>query len=142
MSNILRIVNFLRNQANLQHGAGATDAELRDLELAWGNALPDDYAAFLKTFGWVAYGSTEVAGLGQDVPTHLNVARMANTRWEDSQFPEELLPIHDSGAGWFYCLRKQSPAVVLWAHEYGQNQPYDETYLNWTQWFQGYLIDP
>jgi hypothetical protein len=141
MSGTTTVGEFLRQQAGMRHGAGASAADIRELETAWGGQLPGDYAEFLKTFGWVVYGSTEIAGLGRDVPGHLDVSNLAGSLWNGrARLPKDLLPFYDSGGGWYYCLSKRRSKVVLWALEYGEEQPYEETYESWARWFHDYMM--
>lgn len=140
-SRIPDIRAFLEGQTDLRHGPGATEADIKALEVLWDGRAPADYTEFLKTFGWVVYGSTEIPGIGRGVPSHLDVTNLAVSLWKGgAPLPKDLLPFYDSGAGWYYCLSRAHPRVVLWALEYGEEQPYEEIYESWAQWFRDYLM--
>jgi len=111
------------------------------LQVKWGT-VPPDYMSYLKTYGWATFGSTELLGLGVDVPDHLALLDRAETLWAGAsiKIPTQLLPIHESSGDWYYCLSKFHPGqpVVFWSVEYeatGEVQPYDEMYDTWSDWF-------
>lgn len=144
MSELSFIVTFLRRQGDLRHGGGATDSDIRELEGLWGKNLPEDYREFLKTFGWVTYGSTEIPGLGKELAgnSHLDVSNLARFLWAPpSRLSKDLFPFYNSGGDWYYCFRQLDVKVVVWDPMYGEDQLYDETYESWTHWFRATLID-
>jgi len=131
----------------LQSGKGADESDLLELVSMWG-PLPIDFKQYLQEFGWLAFSSYELYGLGVDVPTHLNLLERSRELWlgdGEYKLPRELLPFYDSGGGWFYCLSKmhRGHPVVSWAREYedlGEGQPYDERYLSWSQWLIDHIL--
>ncbi len=142
-----KVSAYLRSCPDLSKGAGATDQEIRALTNIWG-PVPEDFAAYLRDFGWVRFGAQEVLGLGRDVEPHLNLLKRARRLWDGDgiyRLPSELLPVYDSGGGWFYCLSKIHPGqpVVCWAHEHEElhePQPYDELFPTWSDWFLSHLV--
>jgi len=136
-----KVRTYLQEHAE-RRGTGATEADLRELGALWG-PLPADFAAYLKEFGWATVGPHEILGLGHGVEWHQNLLERARELWRGDgsyKLPAELLPIYDSGGGWFYCLSKlhRGHPVVCWAHEFeeqGEPQPYDMKYPSWSDWF-------
>lgn len=132
---------YLRSHAD-RRGTGAAESELKELGALWG-PLPGDFAAYLKEFGWATVGAYELLGLGKGVEWHQNLVERSRELWRGEgayKLPSELLPIYDSGGGWFYCLSKLHPGhpVVCWAQEFedqGEAQPYDEKHSTWSEWF-------
>jgi hypothetical protein len=139
---------YLASRSDLVRGSGATEDEVGELVTAWG-PLPDDFATYLREYGWVRFGAQELLGLGKGVEPHQDLLKQARRLWKgdgECRLPEDLLPIYDSGGGWVYCISRLDPAqpVVCWADEYAQQggeQPYDETYATWSEWFLLHLTE-
>lgn len=137
------VERYLEDQDDLVRGSGTSNEDVTTLESEWGGSIPKDYRWFLTTFGWATFGTTEIPGLGRDVPRHLDLRERAHGWWEDpSAIPGELLPVYDSTADWCYCLSRLHPGtpVVIWSVEFSSEQPYDERYASWTDWFREQLI--
>jgi hypothetical protein len=66
----LRSVLAVRD--DLERGSGAAPEDVLRAAGLLGE-LPEDYRRFLVEFGWIAVGSFEIFGLGDDVPDYLNV---------------------------------------------------------------------
>jgi len=105
MADFTAVNAFLSKQPDLRRGQGARTGELRALQVKWGT-VPPDYMSYLKTYGWATFGSTELLGLGVDVPDHLALLDRAETLWAGAsiKIPTQLLPIHESSGDWYYCL--------------------------------------
>ena len=131
-----------------RRGNGANEADLVELGSLWG-PLPTDFVAYLREFGWATVGPHELLGLGHDIDSHQNLIERARELWRGDgiyRIPADLLPLYDSGGGWFYCLSKLHPGhpVVCWAYEYeelDQAQPYDVRYPSWAEWFLRHVVD-
>lgn len=54
--------------ARVTHAAGASAERVREAEKHVGVALPEDYAWFLRTYGWMQVRNEYIHGLGDDVP--------------------------------------------------------------------------
>lgn len=128
-------------------GKGATETDIGALTNAWGPLLTD-FKRYLEDFGWLQAGSYELFGLGDDTPAHLNLLDRSRELWNGDgiyKIPRELLPVYDSGGGWFYCLSKfhRGQPVVCWASEYeeaGEPQPFDERYESWSAWVADHVL--
>ena len=142
MAGIDDVRRFLGRQDGLARGAGASVDQIRELASEWGAELPDDYVCFLAEFGWATFGSAELPGLGEAVPAHLSVLVLAQDQW-NLGLPRDLLPVFESNGDWLYCLSElHGGRIVLWSHEYGEEQPYEEQYDGWSDWFVDQFAHP
>ncbi len=135
-----KVKTYLLRRPDLKRGDGASEQDINRLTAAWGD-LPDDFARYLRDFGWVSFGSHELMGLGAGTPRHLNLLDQAESLWQGSgAVPRQLLPFFNSGGDWLYCLSRlhKGRPVVVWSYE---EQPYDERYRDWSSWFLDYLME-
>jgi hypothetical protein len=101
-----RLVTALRAAPDVEHGAGASEQDLAELRQLF-TPLPPDFDAYLRRYGWIRIGSVELFGLGEDVPSYLDIIerclamRAGQLGWE---LPPEFLCFGESGAEWIYCL--------------------------------------
>lgn len=119
--NVDDLLDELRRDDSVQTGSGATSAQVAAAESTLGLAFPDSYRRFLTEIGW----ASEVFGLGDDVPGHLELVRL--TQDERTEFrphiPPHLVPVHNDGGGNHYCLDtgrstgSECP-IVFWDHEH------------------------
>ena len=106
-------------------GSGATADAIEHAQRALGNTFPDDYSAFLQRFGWAVVKECDVFGLGDGIPSYMDV--VLTTKSERTEMEPRLLAryvaLMNDGAGNHYCLdcdklsAGQCP-VVLWAVSY------------------------
>jgi hypothetical protein len=79
--------------------------------------------AFLADFGWLQIGSAEVFGLGQGVPTYLNLEleMVAEREVFEPGLPAKLLPMMNDGGGNLVCVdcADTREAMALWDHSEG-----------------------
>ncbi|WP_437523836.1 SMI1/KNR4 family protein [Sorangium sp. So ce726] len=124
-------------------GRGATDSEIVAAERQLGIKLSGEFREFLKIYGWGGILSVELHGLGSDVPSHLDLVRIAESeRGEMSpRLPEHLVPIMNDGGGNIYCLdaRFDEPSVVLWDHEAGEDQEPSVEGARFGEWLLAFL---
>lgn len=113
----------LRRIDEKEVGAGASVTQIADAERGLGVAFPSEYKRLLEDFGWMAVGSTEIFGLGDDVPEHLNVVGVAIDERTQAHMtiPPNLLPIMNDGGGNLYCVDCADAvgSVVVWDHTAG-----------------------
>jgi len=129
-------------------GKGATDADIREAEVALGASLRGGYRAFLRSFGWGGTGDIELFGLGADVPQHLNVVTVTTSERREAQppLPSHLIPVMNDGGGNLYCIdvseayRDECP-IVFWDHEAGPNQDPEQVSDSFTVWLSQRLDD-
>lgn len=110
-------------------GTGASLDAIEEVERVLGVQLPSDYETYLRTYGWARLIYDELYGLGESVPTHLNL--VTNTVRERTDFrpylPKHLIPVMPDGAGNHYCLDLSNSdsgkcPVVFWNHDEGEQQ--------------------
>lgn len=109
-------------------GAGATEQDIREGERDLGVRLPVSYRKFLNEYGWGYFGPLElIVGLGSDIPEEWRRGAdvryvVADERNGPSQFPTEIIPFCQNGAGDWYALdcserHGEEAPVVFVAHE-------------------------
>jgi len=110
-------------------GDGASMDAIQTAERELGVKFPNDYEAYLRTYGWARLIYDELYGIGDSVPSHLNLTM--NTLRERTDFrpclPNHLVPVMPDGAGNHYCLdlsKTESGAcpVVFWDHDEAEDQ--------------------
>ncbi|MGH3737631.1 MAG: SMI1/KNR4 family protein [Micromonosporaceae bacterium] len=100
---------------------GASDSDLESAELLIGT-FPMDYRQFLSEYGWTGFKHYEIYGLGADVPSYLDVARM--TRVERAEpavpLPASYVCVMNDGGGNLFCFDskasrhdRQAPIMLL-----------------------------
>jgi len=101
----------LRSRSDAECGHGASEAAIRAAESSLGT-FPVDYRAFLRDFGWTSFGSTEIAGLGEDVPwPHMDVVRVTLDERERGGLPSNLITFYSDGGGNLECVETGAGAV-------------------------------
>jgi cell wall assembly regulator SMI1 len=127
-------------------GTGASDDEIRNAEDLLGIQLPDDYEAFLHTYGWARLMYDEFYGVGRAVPKHLDL--IANTMRERADFrpymPTNLIPVMPDGAGNHYCLDVSRAElgkcpVVFWDHDQDEAQTPEIVAPSFSVWIVNHL---
>lgn len=132
----------------ITHGEGATQAEIQIAERSLGMIFPDAYRGFLRSLGWLDVDTAEIFGLGRDVPTHLELVRVTVAeRGERRPFlPAQLLPLRNDGLGNIYALDLERTSgrdapVVLWDHEFDEDQAVFEEASGFENWLQALVAD-
>jgi hypothetical protein len=112
--------------------------------------FPAEYRRFLRDFGWIEVDHIEVYGLGESVPSYLNVARM--TMLERAEPAVPLPPRHacimNDGFGNLHCVgvgkdeeQGLSDAVVCWDHKGPLTQDPVELAESFARWLIGLLTE-
>jgi hypothetical protein len=122
-------------------GTGASEDEIHTAETALDVRISGEYRRFLTEFGWGGFGDVEIYGLGQGVPSFLNLVDNALSERNEAMppLPNHLLPLRNDGGGNLYCLDtadewRAEPPMVLWNHEAGPGQipePIAGGFLGW-----------
>jgi cell wall assembly regulator SMI1 len=127
-------------------GAGAPVEAVKFASQALDVHLPDDYQAFLVKYGWARLLRDEFYGVGENVPTHLDLIK--NTTSERTAFrpylPMYLVPVLPDGAGNHFCLDvSRSSAgicpVVFWDHEEGETQGPEDIAVSFSDWIVSHI---
>lgn len=129
-------------------GVGATQAEIERAEVVLGLGIVGGHRLFLRTYGWMEIASSDLFGLGEDVPGYLDLIKVTLSERTEMHpnIPHQLLPIMNDGAGNHYCidtacvLNGESP-IVFWNHELGTDQIPEEVADCFTDWFSAFLSD-
>jgi len=119
---------FLSAHPAVKTGNGADDETIATAENKLGVIFPKAFRRFLSEWGYFEYKSAESYGLGDGVPSHLDLVR--NALAERNQFhphiPPHLVPFMPNGCGDHYCIdtsvARDDPPVVFWDHELDVNQ--------------------
>lgn len=127
-------------------GIGASEESIRDAAQELGVTLPNDYEAYLRTYGWARLLYDELYGIGDSVPAHLNLT--TNTVRERTDFrpylPKQLIPVMPDGAGNHYCLDLSKLEfgicpVVFWDHDEGEQQTPQIVGRSFSDWIVEYV---
>lgn len=73
------------------------------------------YREYLRRFGVIVHGSTEVYGLGVPDDYYLNVLAAYSDLAQDAGYPLGALPLVDEGDGHYYLYDTTAGDIVLWA---------------------------
>lgn len=130
----------LETDPEIRSGQGATSEEIQNAERALGVPFPSTYRRFLEDFGWLDGYGDRVFGLGADVPAANDLVR--ETLAERTEFrpylPPHLIPLHNDGAGNLAALDTKrdgdDPPVVLWDHEFDEDQEPETEEENLIEW--------
>lgn len=123
------LVKRLRTAHGVEHGSGATKELIDAAERAIALKFPADYREFLTFLGWMILPTIEIAGVGDNVPRHLDI--VARTKAERTEFRpflrDGLIPICNDGTGSHYCIDATNSSdvracIVYWDHELYEDQ--------------------
>ena len=130
-----------------ESGSGNAPVEIENAEQVLGIRVAGSYRDFLRRFGWIGIGPTEIYGLGRDVPPYLDLVKMTlSERSEMSPtLAHRLLPFFNDGFGNLYCLDTSNApegenAVVFWNHELDTGQTPEFVSQSFAEWLAGELI--
>lgn len=117
----------LERNPDSSRGQGVADEQIDAASTELSVTLTGGYRLFLRRFGWVVLGSTEIFGLGGDVPSYLSLTAMTRSERQEAHpaLPTHLVPLMNDGGGNLYCLDVRvpgEPPVVFWDHEAGTEQ--------------------
>ena len=128
-------------------GGGVSEAEIDNLGAELGFKIRGTFRQFLKKFGWIDIAYSEIFGLGEGVPDHLELKGM--TLSERSQMhpslAPNLLPFFNDGGGNLYCLdlagSDVEPPVVLWLHDLSAEQAPEPASVSFASWLADELAE-
>jgi cell wall assembly regulator SMI1 len=135
------LIRRLRSLREAEFGQGATPQEIELAEEQLGVTFPRSYRAFLEQFGWASFEGMELYGLGEDVPTYLDLVRVTLSERSEMRprLPSRLIPLMNDGAGNHYCLDVESLEqgecpVVFWDHNISESQDPEYVARNLEGW--------
>jgi hypothetical protein len=125
-------------QASHAKTSPASDADIDQLQTSLGFDLTPKYRGYLKRFGVIVAGSSEVYGLGVPDDYYLNVRQAYADLSRDAAYPLASVPLLDDGDGRFYLYDNSSDSVLLWAAPNGGivqrlNEPLPSFLLSYLQ---------
>jgi hypothetical protein len=97
------VLRRIREAGEGRHGQGIGDRQVAEVERKLGVTLPPGYRSFLREFGWLSAAGTEVFGLGEDVPSSLDLRAVAEEAHRVG-LPPHAVPFARDAAGAIYCL--------------------------------------
>jgi hypothetical protein len=110
MSDIFEIIS---QKFKLYYTKGASDTEIEKAEQKLGRKFSNEYKNYLKKYGAVSFGSTELTGL--------NIAKYANVvdvtlieieRYKD--FPKDFIVLENLGVEGILALTNSHGEVIIW----------------------------
>ncbi len=143
------LVKMISSSENIKHGKGAEPSEIDDL-LHKFPFLPDDFAWYLRDYGWIELGAFEIYGLGPDVPAHLDLLLRSERQWAGMEgwlLPRDCLGFLESGGEWIYAIRlaPQTQAIkivrVVYDLEEGWSSVEDTEYRIWANFICDLLLE-
>ncbi len=124
-----------------EQGAGASADAIGAAERGLGVALIGGYRTFLERFGWLGVGSTEIYGLGTDVPKHVHLVDITLSERAEMhpRLRRNLIPVMNDGGGNLYCIDMTSgtdedPPVVFWDHDLDADQEPERVSPSFEEW--------
>ena len=143
------LLRRLHSFGQADFGRGATPQEIELAQQQLGVEFPRSYKAFLEQFGWASFEGLELYGLGEDVPTYLDLVKVTLSERTEMRprLPRRLLPLLNDGGGNHYCLdvglREQEECpVVFWDHNLGEYQDPEYVARNLEAWLSEELNTP
>lgn len=95
------------------------DEEIRQAELDLNISFSEEYKNYLRTFGIISLGATEVYGLGVSKTSYLNIYTTLTEIRKENNFPSSAVPLSDIGDGHSYIYDNESGNILVWASPNG-----------------------
>jgi cell wall assembly regulator SMI1 len=123
----------------VEHGPGASAAEIASAEAKLRVPLSSGYRQFLARFGWLGLGSIEIYGVGAGVPKHLDLLEITQSERTEMhpRLRSDLIPIMNDGGGNLYCVDTRQPtseAIVFWDHDLDADQEPEFVSPSFEEW--------
>lgn len=121
-------------------GEGAPNEAIDLAEDQLGVTFPRDFREYLKRFGHVEVGHLELFGLGDGIPSYLDIVQVTTSERNEAgcPLPKHLIPVMNDGAGNLYCVLaagEGASGIVLWDHEAGPDQTPETCASSLEAWF-------
>lgn len=128
-------------------GAGCSKEIIFSAEAVLNVKIAGSYRQFLNRYGWADIGSNELYGLGDDMPSHLEL--VSNTFWERNEafrrLPACMVPVYNDGFGNLYVLDTdqiidgENP-IYFWDHEKLPDQSAEYVAASFAIWLSNELM--
>lgn len=96
------VLRSLRDVGDARYGSGAEEHEVAEVEQSLGLILPPGYRAFLLQVGWASARGIAVFGLGEGVPSDLDLRTVVAE--ERPSLPMNAVPFARDEGGAIFCL--------------------------------------
>ncbi|WET16382.1 SMI1/KNR4 family protein [Yersinia intermedia] len=93
----------------------AKEDEITTAEQALRMHFSTEYKAYLSEFGLIAFGATEVNGLGVPATSHLNILSAIQPLRDGKDYPPQAVPLCDIGDGYYYLYDNQQRKILTWS---------------------------
>jgi hypothetical protein len=116
-------------QGEIRHGPGATADEIASCERELGVHFVGSFVDYLKTYGWLNVGTSEIYGLGANIQLwcRLKETTLSERTEMRPPLPPYLVTFYNDGFGNQHCLDSRAVVdgeqrIVFWNHEAGPDQ--------------------
>ncbi len=113
----------------IEHGQGATAEEIADCERELSVRFVGSFAQYLRRYGWLTVGSSELFGLGTNLVSRrcLKDVTLSERAEMRPPLPPHLVTFYNDGFGNQHCLDTSEVVdnehrIVFWNHEAGTGQ--------------------
>ncbi|ENE4829754.1 SMI1/KNR4 family protein [Klebsiella pneumoniae] len=89
--------------------------EIITAEQTLGIQFSPEYKAYLSEFGLIAFGATEISGLGVPAMSHLNILSAIEPLREGKDYPPQAVPLCDIGDGYYYLYDNKQRKILTWS---------------------------
>lgn len=112
------------------HNAVTRPANQEDItaaEQGLGITFSPEYRTYLAQFGLIAFGSTELCGLGVPAAAHLNILSAIAPLRTGKDYPPQAVPLCEIGDGYYYLYDNQTQQVVTWSMVAGIQERHNQS---------------
>lgn len=133
----------LLSEPTLERGSAATVEQVLRVEGRLGQ-FPADFKRYLMVFGWLAFRQYEIFGIGDGVPTYLDLEAVTLEERRQFGLPQHFVAVMYTGSGDLYCFDTRSSGegecpIFLWDHEEREARSPGEGGPSFTAWLQSKL---
>lgn len=125
----------------IERGPGATAEEIANCERELGVRFVGSFSDYLQTSGWLRVGTSEIYGLGENIPLWRRLKEMTLSERTEMYppLPPYLVTFYNDGFGNQHCLDSRvvvdgEQRIVFWNHEAGPDQtpePIASSFADW-----------
>lgn len=135
------VESLILSASDRDQGQGASEEQLVAAERELGLKISGGYRKFLKRFGWLGIGPTEVYGLGTGVPKHMDLVNITLSERTEMRprLRQSLIPLMNDGGGNLFCIdatsvEGESQPVVFWDHDLDVDQTPEQVAPSFEDW--------
>ncbi|MDM2803514.1 SMI1/KNR4 family protein [Citrobacter sp. Cpo109] len=105
----------------------AEENEITTAEQVLRMQFSPEYKTYLSEFGLIAFGATEISGLGVPATSHLNILSAIEPLRKGKDYPPQAVPLCDIGDGYYYLYDNQQRKILTWSMINGVVETSEET---------------